>query len=381
MKKSKIFSLIFAAVFFVGTALAGDGSGRLVNVSTRLRVDQSASGPVDGQIGTAGFWISGPGKKSVVIRQDGLSLGALGIPDPLSEEAFILYDSHQQELARSSASWNFDIHDGVVNDPQWNAYILGTAVRLGSKPDLVAGTPNDPNTYMEVLDVYSLDPGGYTAEATTDYFNPLDDSGAQGITLITVDDADPDPFLSTSRLINISTRGHSYGNPYDFIFGGFWIAACPSWDTPTITNPNGTPETETVVLIGGGKEMEAQGVTNVLKDPVMEVHTTINGQDVVVATNDDWDGAPPVLGPNVGPNGTLLQKAKVRALTNADCDAIYHAHLMPGSKEPAMVLTIPNGGGFTVEVHGKVVAVVNGENVYAEGNAIFEIFEANQVPE
>jgi hypothetical protein len=161
------------------------------------------------------------------------------------------------------------------------------------------------------------------------------------------------------------------------MIGGVQTGGPPPGDTPTITNPQGTPGTETVVIFGLSKAMAAQGVTNnLLDDPVMEVHTTIDGNDTILASDDDWDGAPPTLGP-----GGVALHAKVRAVTWSDCDAIGQARLASGSKEAGAVVTIPNGTAFTIEVHGKLIKIVDGVGVYAEGNCIFEVYEADQLPE
>jgi hypothetical protein len=81
------------------------------------------------------------------------------------------------------------------------------------------------------------------------------------------------PGTGTSHLANISTR-MSVGTGQDVLIGGFIIRGTQS---------------KTLILRAMGPSLGAAGVTNVLNDPVLELHDSGGN---IIASNDDWqDGA------------------------------------------------------------------------------------------
>ena len=83
----------------------------------------------------------------------------------------------------------------------------------------------------------------------------------------------PGAGTSTSHLANISTR-MTVGTGQNVLIGGFIIKGTQS---------------KTLVLRAIGPSLASSGVTNVLDDPILEVH---DGGGNVIASNDDWrDGA------------------------------------------------------------------------------------------
>jgi hypothetical protein len=77
------------------------------------------------------------------------------------------------------------------------------------------------------------------------------------------------PGSGTNHLVNISTR-MKVGSGQNVLIGGFIIQGLQS---------------KTLVLRAIGPSLSASGVTNVLADPVLEIHDATGG---IVASNDDW---------------------------------------------------------------------------------------------
>lgn len=124
----------------------------------------------------------------------------------------------------------------------------------------------------------------------------------------------PDP--GASHLVNISTR-MKVGIGPNVLIGGFIIKG---------TQP------KTLVLRAIGPSLSASGLTNVLDDPVLEVHDSAGG---VIASNDDWAD---------GPQASQIQQS---GLAPAD------------SLESALLLTLPPGN-YTAVVTGYSNSTGNG---------------------
>lgn len=99
-----------------------------------------------------------------------------------------------------------------------------------------------------------------------------------------------------------------------------------------------------LLIRGVGPGLTRLDVPDVLADPVLEVHTKINDQDVIVATNDNWSDEP-----------NAAQAAAVPGTFE----------LTPGSNDAVLLLTLP-AGIYTAHVRG----VGN-----TTGNAIVEVYE------
>jgi hypothetical protein len=125
-----------------------------------------------------------------------------------------------------------------------------------------------------------------------------------------------------SHLVNISTR-MTVGNGQSVLIGGFIIKGTQS---------------KTLVLRAIGPSLTASGLTNVLEDPVLEVHDSAGG---AVASNDDWMD---------GPQASQIQES---GLAPAD------------SLESAVLVTLPPGN---------YTAVVTGYS-NSTGNGLVEAYE------
>lgn len=125
-----------------------------------------------------------------------------------------------------------------------------------------------------------------------------------------------------SHLVNISTRMR-VGDGQDVLIGGFIIKGTQS---------------KTLVLRAIGPSLAASGLTDVLADPVLEVHDSAGG---VVASNDDW-------------------------MDGQQASQIQQSGLAPtDSFESAVMVTLPPGN---------YTAVVNGYSS-STGNGLVEAYE------
>lgn len=130
------------------------------------------------------------------------------------------------------------------------------------------------------------------------------------------------PGSGTSHLANISTR-MKVGSGQNVLIGGFIIKGTQS---------------KTLILRAIGPSLASSGVTNVLADPVLELH---NSAGNVIASNDDWrDGA--------------------------QASQIQQSGLAPADSSEAAILMTVAPGNYT--------AVVSGSG-NTTGNGLVEVYE------
>ena len=161
--------------------------------------------------------------------------------------------------------------------------------------------------------VLSLQPGAYTAVVRGQ-------NGGTGIVLLEAYEVDT--ANHASELVNLSTR--SMVKTADAVqIAGFIISG---------TAP------QKVLIRASGPALTQYGVSNVLADPVLEIH---DATQATIATNDDWDSGLQASFQQLNINNWQL-----------------------GSKDAAISLTL-NPGAYTAVVSGK-----NG----GMGNALVEVF-------
>lgn len=223
------FSPTFIAI--KRTAIPGDGTSTLVNISTRLQV-LTGDNVLDG-----GFIITGTGNKRVLIRGLGPSLASSGIEGVLADPIIELHSGTTNDIIASNDNWK------------------------NNQQDEIAATGLAPTNDFEAALVTILAPGAYTVIergklATT------------GVGLIELYDlaAGTGP-----ELANISTRGF-VATGSNVMIAGLIIA-------------NNSSENDQVIVRGLGPSLGAFGITNPLTDPVLELHD-VNG--TLIASNDDW---------------------------------------------------------------------------------------------
>lgn len=185
-----------------------------------------------------GFIIQGAQAKQLIIRAIGPSLSANGITGAISDPMLALHNS-----AGGVVASNDDWQEGPQASQIQN---LGFA----------------PGKSAESAMMVTLSPGSYTAIVSG--FN-----GAQGIGLIEAYEMD----ATTSRLVNISTRGRVGTVDEEAMIGGLIIQGA---------------SVKKVIVRALGPSM-AGLISGVLADPILELR---DGFGTLLAVNDDWSNSP-----------------------------------------------------------------------------------------
>jgi hypothetical protein len=157
----------------------------------------------------------------------------------------------------------------------------------------------------------------------TDSLQPDDINGVKSIY-----DSGP-PYLSSNpapNLVNLSTRAF-VGTGNNVVIGGFIIQGS---------------QPATVVLRGIGNSLPALGITNALKDPVIELHNAGGG---TVASSDDW-------------------------IDDSWATTIASYHLDPTNSQESAIMATLNPGSYTVVVH----SFDNGDGNLT-GTALVELYD------
>ncbi|MBC7365741.1 MAG: hypothetical protein H7343_02835, partial [Undibacterium sp.] len=249
----------------------------------------------------AGFVVAGPGNKRVMLRASGPTLAAPPFNLPGTLADPIL------SVYNSAGTLIYTNDDWTsANDVPG----LATAgPRLGAFPFLANSA--------DAAGILNLAPGGYTAVVTGK-------AGATGIALIEVYEDDN----LSSRLSNLSTRAY---------VGTDSFVAIPGIVT------RGGANAKKVLVRAVGPGLTSFGVANVLANPTVAL---IDSAGNTVATNDDWETNP-----------------NLADLLTATASVTFP--LAPGSKDAALLVTVPTGG-YTLQVSG----VAN-----TTGNVLVEVYE------
>lgn len=200
-----------------------------LNISTRLWVETGDNAMI------GGFIITGNSSKPVLIRGLGPSLAALGLSDTLPDP-FLELRSSNGALLLSNDNWK------------------------DTQRSLIEGTLFQPTNDLEAVIVTTLSPGAYTGILTGR-------NQTSGIGLLEIYDTDS---AAPAQLANISTRGFvQSGN--NVMIGGFILG--------------GTNQPTRVALRGIGPSLAQFGLSNVLADPVLELHSA---DGTLLVANDNW---------------------------------------------------------------------------------------------
>ena len=240
-----------------------------LNISTRLAV---ASGD---NVVIGGFIVKGTTTKSVLIRGLGPSLTNFGLTDTLADPVLELHSADGAVLFRND-NWK------------------------DTQRTQIEGTPFQPADDREAVIVASLPPAAYTAILTGK-------NQRGGIGLIEIYDRDQ---ATDSELANISTRG-VVGAQNNVMIGGFIL---------------GGDGNTRVAVRGLGPSLAQFGLTNLLSDPMLELHDANGG---TLIANDNWTDDPAVANA-LRSNGLALENPA----------------------EPAIFTSLPPGQ-FTVVLGGK----------------------------
>lgn len=255
----------------------------LVNLSTR-----GTAGGKGGEL-IVGFYIGGTLPVRVALRVQGPSLSRYGLSGTAMKPKLTLFDGQGSSLGENR-SWKDHAHWRLVQS-------LGLAPQANDEPAMVA----------------TLWPGAYTAVVS-------DEGGDGGVAIVEAFNIDN---LSTSRLVNVSTRGF-VGRNGEQLIAGFTIK----------------DHLRTVVIRTQGPTLSRYGITGVVDDTRLTVTAQNDGH--IVATNDDWS--------------TDSQSQRLRS------DLAAYAPANP--REAALVLTLAPGA------YSAVVDAIG-----STGTGIVEVFE------
>ncbi len=209
------------------------GPAQSQNISTRANVG------LDDHVLIAGFIITGTNPKMVVLRALGPSLSISNISGVLADPFLELHDSSGAIIA--------------TND---NWMDLSPADQTTLDDNMLA-----PTADAESALVANLNPGLYTA-----IVRGVDNTTGVGL----VEAYDIDGGTTDSKLGNISTRGFVETGE-NVMIGGFILGG-------------GGGGFSTVIIRGLGPSL-ADSITDVLADPVLELH---NADGDVIDSNDNW---------------------------------------------------------------------------------------------
>jgi len=214
----------------------GGESARLANLSTRGSV---ATGD---DILIAGFAVSGPGTKAVLLRGIGPGLTAFGVPGSLANPKLTLFDANGIKLTE--------------ND-DWGADTTGVTAALFAELGAFSLTTNSADAAL----LTTVNPGAYTVQ-----LSGVRD--ATGLGLIEIYERGP----GSARLVNLSSR-LTVGVDAAAGIAGFVVSG---------TGP------KKLLIRGIGPALARFGVASALADPVL----TVSGPaGTVIAANDNWSAA------------------------------------------------------------------------------------------
>jgi hypothetical protein len=227
-----------------------------------------------------GIYITGTAPKKVMVRGIGPSMSANGSPLPgrLNDPTLELHDSAGATIATND---NWKIDDQTHQSQQ--AIIQATTI--------------PPSNDLESALVRTLAPGPYTVILRGK-------ADSTGIGLVEAYDLDQ---AASSEFANTSTRGLIETGD-NVMIGGFILGG----------GTNGS----TVMIRGLGPSLASHGVSNVLPDPIVELHNT---DGALVVSNDNW---------KVNDQTQESQEADVKATTippSNDLESAIVARLAPGT--------------------------------------------------
>jgi N-acetylneuraminic acid mutarotase len=210
-------------------------AAQALNLSTRMRVQTGDN------VGIGGFIITGTGPKHVILRAIGPSLTGSGVPDALADPVLELH---------GPSPFVTVTNDNWKDDPAQEALIIASGIA-------------PTNDFESAIDAV-LTPGIYTG-----IIKGKDDT--LGVGLIEVYDLSHG---APAKMANISTRAFvSTGS--NIVIGGFLLG--------------GGSLNDHVIVRGIGPSLEAQGVPNVLADPILELR---DGNGTLLISNNDWQDNP-----------------------------------------------------------------------------------------
>ncbi|MBI5382918.1 MAG: immunoglobulin domain-containing protein [Opitutae bacterium] len=260
------------------------GGSRLANLSAR-----GLAGTGENAL-TPGIVLRGAGRKPLLIRAVGPTLGSFGVSGVLSDPTLEVIPLGATTALASNDNWGASAEAAAVRAA--TSGLQAFALAEGSRDAAVLPLLN---TAAGVLYTVRVEPAGTTAA---------------GLALAEV--YDPEGPMAPVRLCNLSTRGYT-GPGETVLMAGFFVVGDGA---------------KRVLIRAVGPSLAPLGVRGALEDPQLRVIPL--GKNLVVARNDNWGGT------------TALQAAFAQVSAFA---------LPADSRDAAVAITLPPGG-YTVLATG-----------------------------
>ena len=279
----------------VNVHAASIAPSRLVNIATRAYCSTGNN------VTIGGFVIGGSSPKHLLIRAVGPSLTGQGLAQTelLLDPVIEVHDAlHGNTVIATNDNWGDNTNASAIT---------AAAVQVGAQPLL------DNDTTSSAL-LTNLDPGIYT-------FIVTGKGSTKGIVLLEIYDADTGTPAAT--FMNISSRAQATTGD-GVAIGGFAI--------------NGTVPKQ-VLLRAVGPTLTTQGLgqSEVLLDPVIEVHDALHN-NAIVATDDNWSD-------NANAAAIVTTAARIGATPLAFSDASSSALLL--TLQPGVYSFVASGKNAT----------------------------------
>lgn len=270
------------------------GNSRISNVSIR-----SAAGTGDNTL-IVGFVVAGSGTKQVLSRGIGPSLTQFGVSGTLADPQLAVHTkvNNQDTVVSANAGW-------------------GGGATLSNAFTQVGAFALAPSS-KDAATLSALTPGSYTTVLSSV-------SGGAGVALVEVYDADTG--TPTARFTNLSARTQT-GTGDQTLTAGFVIAGTSA---------------KSVLIRGIGPTLTQFGVSGVLANPQLALHTRVNDQDTVVASNSGWGGTAAL--------STAFGQVGAFSLPTNSADAALLVTLQPGTYTAQVTGANGTTGVALVEVY------------------------------
>lgn len=241
----------------------GDSTAQIVNLSTRGIVSTGEN------VLIAGFVISGPAPKKLLMLASGLNLSRrFGLTGEIGRPSFTLNRSVNGSNVVLAQNNNWQNNQ---------AEIAALVAQLGATPLSESTDPARGDAGI----VVTLNPGVYSVVVAPDAASANQD----GIGLMEIYDATPG---DGSRLVNISSRGKIESGARQMFVG-------------VVVNGSGQAR---LMIRGVGPALQDLGVSQYIPNPAQTLYRHASGTQTIIATNDDWWNS--AQGDQVAELGALL---------------------------------------------------------------------------
>lgn len=228
----------------------GSALAQITNLSTRGIVADGDNALI------AGFVISGPASKTLLILGAGLNLSSFGVQGAVARPHLTLY--HNVNGANVSVAQNSDWQTDAAN-------VSALISQVGAEPF----SPSTNVTRGDAGFSITLAPGVYSVVVTPD----VQSANRDGVGLVEIYDVTP---ADGSRLANISSRGLLETGARQMIVG-------------VVVSGSGHTR---LLFRGIGPTLGSFGVGHPLANPAQSLHQFVGGTQPVIAENDDsWNSS------------------------------------------------------------------------------------------